>query len=200
MSKRLQLSSIAASLFFVSTGVQAQDIEIPPIERPQIEPTIEISKNLGVGFIDGVAVADKNTIVELDNVQILTYGLSLEKTLLREPDYSINAALSGEAGFGKGSNLEINSLESSSDAEYQRLQAYGDIIARYDAGDETNWTPFLAAGVGIVEERITLDDFEGDTQSFKALTPKARFGAGVEKKLSKGVTIGAGVRQTVDLD
>ena len=210
MSKILQIVCITASLLSAATLAQAQDIETSEIEiledqaleyegleieKPEIESTIETSVNLGIGLTDGVNVSDNGTSLELDDVNLVTFGLSAEKKLLREKDYSISAALSGEAGFGDGNNFQINGVNASGDTNYRRLQVYGDVIARYEAGGETSWTPFVAAGAGLVEERI-----EQDSQNFKELTPKARFRAGVEKKLSDRVTFGVSAGKTVDLD
>jgi len=210
MSKTLQMICISTSLVSAATLVHAQDSEVPeievlPIERlefdgleiekPKIESTIETSINLGVGISDGVNFRDNGTSLELDDVRLITYGLSAEKQFLREKDYSISAALSGEAAFGDGNNFQINGLDASGDPNYRRLQVYGDVIARYEAGGETSWTPFLAAGVGLVEERL-----EQDSQEFKVLTPKSRFRAGVEKKLSDRLTFGVSAGKTVDLD
>ena len=205
MSKALQIICITASLVSAATLVHAQDIETSEIEilqiegweieKPEIESAIETSVNLGIGITDGVNFSDKGTSLELDDVRLVTYGLSAEKKLLREKDYSISGALSGEAGFGDGDNFQINGIDASGDPNYRRLQVYGDVIARYEAGGETSWTPFVAAGVGLVEERI-----EQDSQEFKALTPKSRFRAGLEKKLSDRVTFGVSAGKTVDLD
>ena len=210
MFKVLHILCITSCLVSAATLAQAQDIETPEIEildgqglenegleieKPEIESTIETSVNLGIGITDGVNFTDNGTTLELDDVKLVTYGLSAEKKLLREKDYSISAALSGEAGFGEGNNFQINGVDASGDPNYRRLQVYGDVIARYEAGGENSWTPFVAAGVGLVEERI-----EQDSQKFKALTPKTRFRAGIEKKLSDRVTFGVSAGKTVDLD
>jgi len=195
MPKNFRLFCITATVLSAPILAQAQDIE-----TPEFESTIETSVNLGIGFIDDVNLRDNGAALALDNVTLLTYGISAEKTLLRAEDYSISGALSGEAGFGEGTNLHINGVDALGDANYQRLQAYGDVVARYDGGDETNWTPFVAAGIGIVEETISLDGLGDDTQSFKELTPKTRFRAGLEKKLSERVTFGVSAGKTVDLD
>ena len=209
MPKTLQICCITACLVSAATLVQAQtqaeDTKTPEveilqiegweIEKPEIESTIETSVNLGIGITDGVNFSDNGTSLKLDDVRLVTYGISAEKKLLREKDYSISAALSGEAGFGDGNDFQINGLDASGDPNYRRLQVYGDVIARYEAGGETRWTPFVAAGVGLVEERI-----EQDSQEFKALTPKTRFRAGLEKKLSDRVTFGVSAGKTVDLD
>ena len=210
MSKALQIFCITAYLVSATTLVQAQDTETPDIEilqieklaaeglkieKPEIEATIETSVNLGIGITDGVNFTDNGTALELNDVRLVTYGLSAEKKLLQEKDYSISAALSGEAGFGEGNNFQINGVDASGDPNYRRLQVYGDVFARYEAGGETSWTPFIAAGVGLVEERI-----EQDSQEFQALTPKTRFRAGLEKKLSDRVTFGVSAGKTVDLD
>ena len=209
MPKTLQICCITACLVSAATLAQAQtqaeDTKTPEveilqiegweIEKPEIESTIETSVNLGIGITDGVNFSDNGTSLKLDDVRLVTYGISAEKKLLREKDYSISAALSGEAGFGDGNDFQINGLDASGDPNYRRLQVYGDVIARYEAGGETRWTPFVAAGVGLVEERI-----EQDSQEFKALTPKTRFRAGLEKKLSDRVTFGVSAGKTVDLD
>jgi len=210
MTKTITFVCALALVLSTSTLVQAQNvetpqievsqIEVPPFETPKIESNIETSLNLGIRLISDVNLNDADTSLELDNVKLTTFGISAEKDLYREQNLSVSAALSGEAGFGEGKNFEINGTEALGDTDYRRLQVYGDVIARYDGGDETNWTPFAAVGVGLVEEKIKSDSFGDDQQNFKALTPKTHFRAGVEKKLSDRVTLGISAGKTVDLD
>ena len=57
------------------------------------------------------------------------------------------------------------------------------------------WTPFVSAGLGVAQDRVTLDN-----QVFEDLSPVGRYRAGLEKKVSNNVTFGVSAGQSFKLN
>ena len=180
--------------------IEISQIEDWQIERPQIETgQIETSLEFGGSFLDSVTLNDKGSTLVLDNVKTLDLGITAERELARRDNISLSGALSAQASFGDGNSPELSSglggLVQTDDADFRRLGAYADVIARLEGDTDTAWTPFVSAGVGVAQDRVTLDN-----QVFEDLSPVGRYRAGLEKKVSDSVTIGASVGKSFKLD
>ena len=176
--------------------IQDWQLETPQIGTGQIETSLE----LGSSFIDSVKVTDNGSTLVLDNVKTLDLGLRAERELARRENISLSGALSAQASFGEGELSpdlapDLTGLTQTEDAEFRRLGAYADVIARLEGDKDTDWTPFVSAGLGVAQDRVTRD-----TQVFEDLSPVGRYRAGLEKKVSDRVTFGASVGQTFKLD
>ena len=188
--------------------IEMSQIEDWQIERPQIETgQIETSLEFGGSFLDSVTLNDKGSTLVLDNVKTLDLGITAERELARRDNISLSGALSAQASFGDGNSPELSSdissdlssglggLVQTDDTDFRRLGAYADIIARLEGDTDTNWTPFVSAGLGVAQDRVTLDN-----QVFEDLSPVGRYRAGLEKKVSDSVTIGASIGKNFKLD
>ena len=184
--------------------IEISQIEDWQIERPQIETSqIETSLEFGGSFLDSVTLNDKGSTVVLDNVKTLDLGIKAERELARRDNISLSGALSAQASFGDGNSPELSpglssglgGIVQTDDADFRRLGAYADVIARLEGDTDTAWTPFVSAGLGVAQDRVTLDN-----QVFEDLSPVGRYRAGLEKKVSDSVTIGASVGKSFKLD
>ena len=221
MPKHIALTIAASALFCAPAFAQDADTETPPIdtssigtseieisqiedwqlERPQIEPPkfesgqIETSLEFGGSIIDSVTVKDKGSTLVIDNVKTLDLGIRAEREFARRDNISLSGALSAQASFGEGNLSELNGLAQTDDAEFRQLGAYADVIARLEGDKDTDWTPFVSAGVGVAQDRAALDN-----QVFEDLSPVGRYRAGLEKKVSDNVTFGVSAGKSFKLD
>ena len=216
MPKHIALTIAASALFCAPATAQDAPPETPPIDTSEIEVSqidisqietpkfetgqVETSLELGGSFIDSVTVTDNGSTLVLDNVKTLDWGIRAERELARRENISLSGALSAQASFGDGELSpdlapDLTGLTQTEDAEFRRLGAYADVIARLEGDKDTDWTPFVSAGLGVAQDRVTLD-----TQVFEDLSPVGRYRAGLEKKISDRVTFGASVGQTFKLD
>ena len=180
--------------------IEISEIEDWQLEAPQIETgQIEKSLEVGASFIDSVTLTDKASTLVLDNVKTLNLGLRAERELAGRDNISLSGALSAQASFGQGNTSELSpnleSITQTDDAEFRRLGAYADVIARLEGDKDTDWTPFVSAGLGVAQDRVTLDN-----QVFEDLSPVGRYRAGVEKKVSNNVTFGVSAGQSFKLN
>ena len=159
------------------------------------EAPIETSLQFGGTYTDSVTVNDDGASLTLDDVKTVEFGLSAERELIRRDNLTLSGALSGQARFGDGNSPQLNGLTQTSNTDFRRLGAYADVTARMEGQNESDWTPFLSAGVGVAHDRITLDD-----QVFEDLSPRGRVQAGLEKKINDKATFGIGVGPSFKLD
>ena len=211
MPKHIALTIAASALFCAPAFAQDADTETPPIDTSEIEVSqIDISQieppkfesgqtetswELGGSYTDSVTLSDKSSVLTLDDVTTLDFGVRAERELARRENISLSGALSAQARFGQGNLSELNGLAQTDDAEFRQLGAYADVIARLEGDNDTDWTPFVSAGVGVAQDRAALDN-----QVFEDLSPVGRYRAGLEKKVSDRVTIGASVGKSFKLD
>lgn len=156
---------------------------------------IETSLELGGTYSDSVTLNDNGSTLILDDVKTLDFGLKAEREISRRDNFTLSGALSGQARFGEGKAPQLNGIVHADDANFLRLGAYADVIARMEGHDESDWTPFLSIGAGVVQDRVVLDD-----QVFTDLSPVGRFRAGAEKKINDKATFGIGVGPSFKLD
>ena len=211
MPKHIALTIAASALFCAPAFAQDADTETPPIDTSEIEVSqIDISQieppkfesgqtetfwELGGSYTDSVTLSDKSSVLTLDDVTTLDFGVRAERELARRENISLSGALSAQARFGQGNLSELNGLAQTDDAEFRQLGAYADVIARLEGDKDTDWTPFVSAGVGVAQDRAALDN-----QVFEDLSPVGRYRAGLEKKVSDNVTFGVSAGKSFKLD
>lgn len=156
---------------------------------------IETSLVLGGTYSDSVTLNDNGSAVTVDDVKTLDFGVRAERELVRHNTLTLSGALSGEARFGEGDVLQFNSLRHTDNTDYRRLGVYSDVTARLEGQNDSDWTPFVSAGLGVVQDRVKRDD-----QVFKDLSPVGRVRAGLEKKINDKATFGIGVGPSFKLD
>ena len=148
-----------------------------------------------MSYLDSVTLNDNGSTLILDDVKTLDFGYRAEREFARTDDVSLSGALSTRASFGNGPNAALNGFTQTGDTDFRRLGGYADVIARLERQDDMDWTPYVSAGAGVVQDRVTLDD-----QVFKDLSPVGRYRLGVEKKITDRATFGIGVGRSHKLD
>jgi len=166
MPKHIALTIAASALFCAPAFAQDAETETSPIETSkletsQIEPSkfengqTETSWVLGGSYTDSVTLTDKGSVLTLDDVTTLDMGIRAERELARHDNISLSGALSAQARFGDGNSPELNGAAQTSDADFRRLGAYADVTARLEGDKDTDWTPFVSAGLGVAQDRVT---------------------------------------------
>ena len=162
--------------------------------KSKIDTPIEHSFEIGGSYTSSVTLKDNSTTLNLDDVTTVDLGYKIERDLLRGDNLSLSGALSQQARYGRANDAQLNGAQVGS-TNFRQLGAYADLTARVEQQTETDWTPFVSAGVGVVHDRVTLDG-----QTFKDLSPVGRYRAGLEKKINDSTTFGIGVGQSFKLD
>ena len=162
--------------------------------KPEIDTPIKKSFELGGSYTNSVTLNDNGSTLNLDDVTTFDFGFKAERELLRSDNISLSGALSQEARYGRANDVQLNGAQVGS-TNFRQLGAYADLTARLESQNESDWTPFVSAGVGVVHDRVAVDD-----QTFKDLSPVGRYRAGLEKKINETTTFGIGVGQSFKLD
>ena len=153
----------------------------------------ELSTTFGLSYTDAVTLNDGGSTLVLEDVKTLDFGYQAERELARRDNLTLSGALSTQARFGEGNVSQLNGVSQSGTADFRRLGAYGDVIARLE--NEDGWTPFVSTGTGLVYDRVEIDE-----QKFQDLSPVGRVRAGIEKEVGDGVTLGMSVGKSYKLD